>query len=146
MQQLEREFQDLHQTIETVAKINAKFQERALLVPQYAADEEMKKTRYHDMLRDDIREFVIFSGCKTLKSVRARRSGPRLLVRDREANRAEAVVPSMGGLTRGAVVRRGGVASVVVRLDILAGMIFEGQFRCDFTTIGWAIRRPTVKG
>ena len=48
-----------------MAEITAKFQERALLVLQYAADEEMKKVRYHDMLRDDIREFVSISGCKT---------------------------------------------------------------------------------
>ena len=41
VQQLAREFQDLTQTTETVAEITAKFQERALLVPQYAADEEM---------------------------------------------------------------------------------------------------------
>ena len=46
--------------------MNDKFRERALLAQQYAADEEMKKVRYHDMLRDDIREFVSFLGCKTL--------------------------------------------------------------------------------
>ena len=49
--QLAREFQDLHQTTETVVEITAKFRERALLVPQYATYEEMRKTRYHDMLR-----------------------------------------------------------------------------------------------
>ena len=43
VQQLEQEFQDLTQTTETVAEITAKFKERALLVPQYVADEEMKK-------------------------------------------------------------------------------------------------------
>lgn len=69
MQQLAREFQDLRQTTETVAEITAKFRERALLVPQYIADEEMMKTRYHDMLRDDIREFVSFSGCKNLNDM-----------------------------------------------------------------------------
>lgn len=41
-----------------MAEITAKFRERALLVPQYVADEEMKKARYHEMLRDDIRQFV----------------------------------------------------------------------------------------
>ena len=44
VQQLAREFQDLRQTTETVAEITAKFRERTLLVPQYAADEEMKKS------------------------------------------------------------------------------------------------------
>ena len=55
------ELQDLCQTTKTVAQITAKFHERALLVSQYVADEAMKKMRYHDMLRDDIMEFVMFS-------------------------------------------------------------------------------------
>ena len=42
VQQLAREFQDCRQTTEIVAEITAKFHERALLVPQYAMDEEMK--------------------------------------------------------------------------------------------------------
>ena len=50
VQQLPREFQDLRQTTETMAEITSKFKERALLVSQYATNEEMKKTRYHDML------------------------------------------------------------------------------------------------
>lgn len=54
MQMLAREFQDLCQTIETMAEITDKFRERDLLVPQYVAHEEAKKTRYHDILRDDI--------------------------------------------------------------------------------------------
>lgn len=40
--------------------ITTKFRERALSVSQYAADEEMQKTRYHDMLMEDIKEFLIF--------------------------------------------------------------------------------------
>ena len=73
---LVREFQDLHQTTETVAEITAKFKERALLVPQYTADKDMKKTKYHDTMRDDIREFVSMSSCKTLVDMiyRARES------------------------------------------------------------------------
>ena len=30
------------------------FRERVLLVPQYIADEEMKKARYHEMLSTEI--------------------------------------------------------------------------------------------
>ena len=52
-----------------MAEITAKFRERALFVSQYAADEEMKKTRYHDILRDYIGEFVSFSACKTLNDM-----------------------------------------------------------------------------
>ena len=67
-----REFQDLHQTTETMEEITAKFRESALLAPQYVTDEEMKKVRYHDMFRDDIMEFVSLSGCETLKDMIAR--------------------------------------------------------------------------
>ena len=48
------------------------FRERALLFPQYVADEEMKKARYHEMLRSDIRQFMIQSSCKTLEDMLAR--------------------------------------------------------------------------
>ena len=67
-----REFQDILQTTKTMADITAKFRERALLVPQYVANEKMKKTSYHDMLRDDIREFVNFYCCKSLEDMISR--------------------------------------------------------------------------
>ena len=47
-------------------EITPKFRERELLLLSYTTDEEMKNTIYHAMLRDDIREFVSFSGSKTL--------------------------------------------------------------------------------
>lgn len=72
VQQLVREFQDLRQIIETMVEITAIFRERALLVPQYVADEDMKKARYHEMLRSDIRQFVSKSSCKTLDDMVAR--------------------------------------------------------------------------
>lgn len=72
MKQLARGFQDLRHTTETVAEIIDKLQERTMFIPQYVADEDMKKTRYHVMLRDDIREFVSFSRCKTLNLMIAR--------------------------------------------------------------------------
>ena len=72
LQQLAREFLDMRQTTDTVAEITAKFRERALLVPQYAGDEDMRRTRYHDMLRADIREHVSFSACPTLNSMISR--------------------------------------------------------------------------
>ena len=43
VQQLVRGFQDHEQTTEIVAEITAKFRERALLVPQYVVDKEMKR-------------------------------------------------------------------------------------------------------
>ena len=74
VQQLAREFQNLFQTTEMVVEITAMFNERALLVPQYVADAEIKKDRYHDMLRSDIWKIESRSSCKTLEDmiVRAR--------------------------------------------------------------------------
>ena len=42
------------------------------MVPQYASDEEMKKVKYHDMLRDYIREFVSISGSETVNDIVSR--------------------------------------------------------------------------
>ena len=39
------------------------------MIPQYATDEDMRRKRYHSMLRDDICEFMSFSGCKTLNEM-----------------------------------------------------------------------------
>ena len=60
VQEFAKEFLDMRQTTETVAKITAMFGERELLVPKYTNDEEMRKTRYQDMLRSKIMEFVSF--------------------------------------------------------------------------------------
>lgn len=62
----------MRHTIKTVDEVIAKFWERGLLVPKYVADEEIKNTRYHDMLRVDIREFVSFSACRTLEEMIAK--------------------------------------------------------------------------
>ena len=52
-----------------MGEITAKFRERALLVPRYPVHKEMKKIRYHDKLIDEIKQFVSFSGCKTLNDM-----------------------------------------------------------------------------
>ena len=57
-----REFQELQQTIETMAEITAKFREQALFIPQYALDEDMRRTGYHSIPRDNIHEVVSFLG------------------------------------------------------------------------------------
>ena len=64
-----QEFQHVHQTTKTVAEIIAMFWEKALFVPQYAADEEMNKVRNLDMLGDDMREFVTISRCKSVNDM-----------------------------------------------------------------------------
>lgn len=60
------------QMTKTIAYINTKFRERAMLVPQYVANEEMNKARYHDMLWDDIREFASMYSCMNLEDMIAR--------------------------------------------------------------------------
>ena len=55
-----------------VSEITAMFYEMELLDPQYMADKQMKKARYHDMLRSNIRRFVSRSNCKTLDDMVAR--------------------------------------------------------------------------
>jgi hypothetical protein len=59
MDRLAREFLTMEQTTETIPELNRKFNEMALFCPQYAADEGMKMARYTQMLRTDIREFVV---------------------------------------------------------------------------------------
>lgn len=62
VQELAREFQDILQITESVAKITTKFQERSLLVPLYVADEEMKKMRDQNMPSDEIHDFMSLLG------------------------------------------------------------------------------------
>ena len=64
-----REFQDLRQTTQIVPKITTMFRERGLLVTQFVADEDMKKDKYHEILRGDIRQFVSRSSCSTLEDM-----------------------------------------------------------------------------
>ena len=46
VQPLVREIQKLQQITKTTAEITAKFQERALLIPQYAVDEDVRR-KFH---------------------------------------------------------------------------------------------------
>lgn len=67
--QLVRELRDLFQTTETMVEIILEFKERALLAPHYTVDEEMRMKIYYDMLREDIREFMRYSRCKTMNDM-----------------------------------------------------------------------------
>jgi len=64
-----REFLALEQRTETMMEITKKFMEMVQFVPQYAASESLKKNRYHDMLRTNIREFVNNAQFNTLAGV-----------------------------------------------------------------------------
>nr|KAJ0224671.1 hypothetical protein LSAT_V11C100043830 [Lactuca sativa] len=128
--QLAREFQDLTQTIETVAEITAKFGERALLVPQYVADEEMKKARYHEMLRDDIRQFVSRSSCKTLEDMIARAREREIdleQIRTRKPDEVQvATAAADAGGAAGHTRERVGVVVVEIRAASSAGGLLAG--------------------
>lgn len=52
-----------------MADMTTRFRERGLLVPQCVMYEEMKMKRCHNMLCDNIREFVIMLGCRTLEDM-----------------------------------------------------------------------------
>lgn len=52
--------------MKAIADMTTRFRERGLLVPQCVMYEEMKMKRCHNMLCDNIREFVIMLGCRTL--------------------------------------------------------------------------------
>ena len=69
VQQLAREFQGPLHTTKRVVEITAMFRERELIAPQYVVAEEMKKDRYHEMLRSDIRQLLIRSSCNTLEDM-----------------------------------------------------------------------------
>ena len=90
-QRMAREFLDMRQTTEIVVEITTKFRERALLVPQYAGDEDMRRTRYHNMLQVDIREHVSFSAYPTLDSMIARAKDREIDLEHIRKRKAEAV-------------------------------------------------------
>lgn len=45
------------------------FQERDLVVPYYVVHEEMRKAMYHDILKDETREFLSMSKYRTLEDM-----------------------------------------------------------------------------
>lgn len=50
--------------METMAEITTKLRDRALLVQ---VDEEIRRKRYHDMLRANIKEFISVLSCQKLE-------------------------------------------------------------------------------
>ncbi|KAJ9557274.1 hypothetical protein OSB04_011888 [Centaurea solstitialis] len=65
VERLTGEFLNMKQTTETVNEITDLFLERSLFCPEYVASERMKMSRYVEVLRPEIREFVVMSDCKT---------------------------------------------------------------------------------
>ena len=58
-----REFISLVQTTESVNEITDKFLERSLFCPEFIANERMKMYRYAEVLKPEIREFVVMARC-----------------------------------------------------------------------------------
>ncbi|KAJ9556581.1 hypothetical protein OSB04_011195 [Centaurea solstitialis] len=65
VERLTGEFLNMKQTTETVNEITDLFLERSLFCPEYVASEQMNMSRYVEVLRPEIREFVVMSDCKT---------------------------------------------------------------------------------
>ncbi|KAJ9535388.1 hypothetical protein OSB04_un001497 [Centaurea solstitialis] len=65
VERLTGEFLAMKQTTETVNEITDLFLERSLFCPEYVASERMKMSRYVEVLKPEIREFVVMSECKT---------------------------------------------------------------------------------
>lgn len=70
---------------------------------------------------------------------------PKTPTSDSEAIRGGAIVTSVGGLTRGDVMRMEGGVLVAVRLVILVGIILEACFLCVSTAIRRDKRSPNVR-
>ncbi|KAJ9538000.1 hypothetical protein OSB04_030733 [Centaurea solstitialis] len=65
VERLTGEFLAMKQTTETVNEITDLFLERSLFCPEYVASERMKMYRYTEVLKPEIREFVVMVECKT---------------------------------------------------------------------------------
>ena len=99
MDRLAREFLTFEQTTETIPELNRKFNEMALFCPQYAANEEMKMARYMEMLRTNIREFIVASPCTTLAALMeaARRREIELETQIRKRKMTQGIVSAKSG-------------------------------------------------
>ena len=69
VERISSDFQNLRQTTESLQEMNTKFIELARFCPMYAANEEMKISRYLGMLKEDIREIVSANHYTTLAEV-----------------------------------------------------------------------------
>ncbi|KAL4555554.1 hypothetical protein LXL04_038176 [Taraxacum kok-saghyz] len=79
-----------------------KFNEMALFCPKYAADEEMKMTRYVSMLRTEIREFVTATSFTTLAALieAARRREIELETQARKKRAVQGSAPAFSSAKR----------------------------------------------
>ncbi|KAJ9546782.1 hypothetical protein OSB04_019325 [Centaurea solstitialis] len=69
IERLTNEFLYMKQTTESVSEITEKFLERSRFCPNYVADETMKMYRYGQMLKAEIREFVLMANCTNFQQM-----------------------------------------------------------------------------
>ncbi|KAJ9561460.1 hypothetical protein OSB04_006620 [Centaurea solstitialis] len=94
VERLTTEFLEMEQTTESVTEIINKFLERALFCRDYVQNERMKMYRYRNILRSDIREFVVMAQCKSFQQMYEKGRARELeLERQGKKKRAERVQP-----------------------------------------------------
>ncbi|KAJ9546858.1 hypothetical protein OSB04_019401 [Centaurea solstitialis] len=69
IERLTNEFLYMKQTTESVSEITEKFLEKSRFCPNYVADETMKMYRYGQMLKAEIREFVLMANCTNFQQM-----------------------------------------------------------------------------
>ncbi|KAJ9556252.1 LOW QUALITY PROTEIN: hypothetical protein OSB04_010866 [Centaurea solstitialis] len=94
VERLNTEFLEMEQTTESVTEITNKFLERALFCREYVQNERMKMYRYRNILRSDIREFVVMAHCDSFQQMFEKARTRELeLERQGKKKRAERVQP-----------------------------------------------------
>ncbi|KAJ9539506.1 LOW QUALITY PROTEIN: hypothetical protein OSB04_032239 [Centaurea solstitialis] len=69
IERLTNEFLYMKQTTESVSEITEKFLEKSCFCPNYVADKTMKMYRYGQMLKAEIREFVLMTNCTNFQQM-----------------------------------------------------------------------------
>ncbi|KAJ9544945.1 hypothetical protein OSB04_024652 [Centaurea solstitialis] len=94
VERLTTEFLEMEQTTESVTEITNKFLERALFCREYVQNERIKMYRYRNILRSDIREFVVMAQCDSFQQMYEKARTRELeLERQGKKKRAERVQP-----------------------------------------------------
>ncbi|KAJ9539497.1 hypothetical protein OSB04_032230 [Centaurea solstitialis] len=94
VERLTTEFLEMEQTTESVTEITNKFLKRALFCREYVQNERMKMYRYRNILRSDIREFVVMAQCDSFQQMFEKARTRELeLERQGKKKRAERVQP-----------------------------------------------------
>ncbi|KAJ9550422.1 hypothetical protein OSB04_014467 [Centaurea solstitialis] len=72
VERLTGEFLSMERTTESVNEITDKFLEKSLFCRDYVANEPMKMYRYAQILKPEIREFVVMANCTTFHEMHAK--------------------------------------------------------------------------